>query len=436
MERLRLLCLFIIFPLFVATAGESLSLNKALLLARQNNFDVRLAGSERDAAQGNANKTNSVFLPRISVSATYAATSDPLNVFGFKLKQAGVTQSDFNPILLNDPKRFDNYSTKIEFKQPIINFDGFWGRGAAKDALRAVEQKETRTRQYVVLDVKSKYYELVLARQSLDVINASLDAARSNRELAKNYFDQGMIKESDYLFAQVRYLDLESKKTETENAVGNSEAALRFVIGSEHSAEIIPTDTLTLPTVRIDSANIADINDRRPDMLAMQYGVDANQAMVRMNQFKFLPSLNAFGSYEWNDRKLFGKSGTSWMVGAMVTWDIFTGFDQVGEIQKAEANHQSARIELDKARVKNHHDIEAAFRNLESAKKRLSLSQEAIHQSSENFRILSDRYANGLEKTSDLLNAEAALANARLNHLQALYYYSVTVFTIEFLTEL
>ena len=435
MKRLRLLYLIMTIPLFAA-AGENLSLNEALVLAQRNNFDVRLAGSEKDAAQGDANKTNSVFLPQISVSSTYAATNDPLNVFGFKLKQAGVTQSDFNPTLLNDPKRYDNYSTKIEFKQPIINFDGFWGRGAAKDALRAVEQKEVRTRQYAAFEVKSKYYELVLARQSLAVINTSLDAARANREQAKNYFDQGMIKQSDYLFAQVRLLELESKRTETENALHNAEAALRFVIGSENSTEIIPTDTLALPAARVDSVNIADINERRSDMLAMQYGVDATSGMVRMNQFKFLPSLNAFGSYEWNDRELFGKKGKSWMVGAMVKWDIFTGFDQVGEIQKAEAKHESAKTELDKARTKNRNDIETAFRNLQSTKQRIALSQEAVQQASENFRILSDRYANGLEKTSDLLNAEAALANARLNHLQALYYYNVTAFMLDFLTEL
>lgn len=436
MKHLHLLLLLMFFPLFAATAGESLSLDKALLMARQNNFDVQLVHSERDAAAGDASKTNSVFLPQIIASATYAATNDPLNVFGFKLKQGSVTPSDFNPSILNDPGRFENYSTRIEFKQPIINFDGFWGRGAAKDALRAVEQKEARTLQYVTLDVKSKYFELVLARQSLDVINASLDAARSNRELAKNYFNQGMIKESDYLFAQVRYLELESKRTETENAVRNSEAALRFVIGFENGVEIVLTDTLALPAVRIDSADIADINDRRPDMLAMQYGVDATRGMVKMNQFKFLPSLNAFGSYEWNDQKIFGKNGTGWMIGAMVKWDILTGFDQVGEIQKAEAKHESAKIELDKARTKNRNDIEAAFRNLESARKRIALSQETVKQASENFRILSDRYANGLEKTSDLLNGEVAFANARLNQLQALYYYNVTVFMIEFLTEL
>lgn len=436
MKRLRLLRLVMTVPLFAAAAGEHLSLIEALSLAQQGNFDVQLAQSEKDAAQGEANKTNSIFLPQISASATYVATSDPLNVFGFKLKQSVVTPSDFNPTLLNDPKRYDNYSTKIEFKQPIINLDGIWGRGSAKDALRAAEQKEVRTHQYVAFDVKSKYYELVLARQSLDVINTSLEAARANREQAKNYFEQGMIKQSEYLFAHVRLLELESRKTEAENSVRNAESALKFVIGYKDDVVIIPSDTLSLAVSRTDSVDIDAINEYRSDMQAMQYGVDATGGMVTMNQFKFLPSLNAFGSYEWNDRKLFGKSGPSWMVGAMVKWDLFTGFDQIGEIQKAEAKHRSAITELEKARTKNRNDIETTLRNLESAKQRVALSQEAVQQASENFRILSDRYANGMEKTSDLLNGEAMLANARLNHLQALYYHNVTVFMLEFLTAL
>jgi outer membrane protein TolC len=436
MNRVWVITLLQMFQVGAACAGETLSLKDVLLRAQEKNFDIRLAASERDAAQGDANKSNSVFLPQISASASFAATNDPLNVFGFKLKQSSVTQSDFNPVLLNAPDRIDNYSMKIEAKQPLINLDGFFGRTAAQDALKAVEQKEVRTRQYVTFEAKSKYYDLVLARQSVSVISVAFEAAQANLEQAKNYFDQGMIRESDYLFAKVRVLELESKLTEAENAVHNAEGALKFVIGSEESGPIIPLDTLSFPAIEIDSVNIPAINERRADMLAMEYGVDASSGIVRMHQFKFFPSVNAFGSYEWNDRKLFGRNGTSWIVGAMMKWDIFTGFDQIGGIQKAEANRERAKTELEKARSVSRNDIEMAFRNRESASRRVALAREAVQQASENYRILSDRYASGLEKTTDLLSAEAALANARLTLLQALYASNIATFMIDFLTEL
>lgn len=416
-------------------AGENLSLEEALQRAKSNNFDLLNARYETDYARGEKNKTYSVFLPQITLSEMAVTTTDPLNVFGFKLKQEIVAPSDFDPARLNDPKRIDHFTTKIEFKQPLINPDGWWGKRAAHCALNAMEQKETRTGFYVDFAVKTKYYELVLARQSLSVIDKSLDAARANRDQAKNYFDQGMITQSDFLFAEVRLLELETKKNEVENSIKNANSALKLLLGLETEEEIIPTDSLESPKSFSFLKSIESINSNRSDMRAIESGMTASKHVLRMQQFKFLPSLNAFGSYEWNDRKLLGNGGKNWMIGAVLTWDIFTGFDQVGEIQKAKAKYQSAKNTYQQTRLKNKNELETALRNLETAKKNITLTSRAVQQTSENFRILTDRYSKGMEKTTDLLNAEAMMANARLDYLSALYFYTITIFTLELMSE-
>ncbi|NUM81377.1 TolC family protein [bacterium] len=416
-------------------AGENLSLEEALRRAKTNNFELLQARYETDYAHGEKNKSYSVFLPQITLSEMAVTTTDPLNVFGFKLKQEIVSASDFNPALLNDPKRIDNFTTKIEFKQPLINPDGLLGKSAAHHALNAMVQKEIRTGFYIDFAVKAKYYELVLTRQSLAVIDKSLEAAHANRNQAKNYFDQGMITKSDFLFAEVRLLELENKKNEVYNSIKNANGALKLLLGIENDEDIIPTDSLKSPQSFSFLKNVESINNDRSDMRAMKSGMMASRQMIRMQQFKFLPALNAFGSYEWNDKKLFGKSGKNWMIGAMLKWDIFTGFDQVGEIQKAKAQYQSAKNVYQQNRLKNKSELETALRNLETARKKITLASEVVQQTSENFRILSDRYSKGLEKTTDLLNAEALLANAQLDYLNALYLYTINVFMLEFLSE-
>ncbi len=416
------------------TAGESLSLQDALTRARKYNYDLKLAESEKDEAQANTNSTLSVFLPRISIASSYTATTDPLNVFGLKLKQGSVTTSDFNPVLLNDPGRFYQYTTKVEVQQPLINLDGFSGRSAAQDALSAMEQKEIRTGQYLEFRVKAAYFELVLARKSLDVVDVALKAALSNSEQAKHYLDQGMINRAEYLQSQVRLLSVETKKVEIENTIRNAGHALQLLLGQEDDAGITPTDTLSVPPLPANLADIDAINSTRSDMLAMKYGVDAAEGMVRMNYFKLLPTLNAFGSYEWNDQRIFGKKGTSWMVGAMLKWDIFPGFGQISEIQKAEAKLKRAETEFSRQRLQNRNDLENTVMSLESNTRRLKLSEEAVRQAEEHYRILSERYAGGIGNTTDLLNAEASLAGVRLEYLQTLYALNMSVFMMELLS--
>ena len=78
--------------------------------------------AEVDAMQGDKNKSLAVFLPQITLSETFVRTDDPLNSFGFKLKQRSVTAMDFNPALLNNPDPINNWSTQISILQPYITY--------------------------------------------------------------------------------------------------------------------------------------------------------------------------------------------------------------------------------------------------------------------------------------------------------------------------
>ncbi len=61
--------------------------------------------------------------------------------FGSKLNQEILTQNDFNPALLNDPSQIENYATKFEIQQPLINVDGIYQRKAAKTKMQAMHYR-------------------------------------------------------------------------------------------------------------------------------------------------------------------------------------------------------------------------------------------------------------------------------------------------------
>ncbi|HED08201.1 MAG TPA: hypothetical protein ENI57_08815, partial [Ignavibacteria bacterium] len=156
-----------------------LSLNDALNLANKKNFELRLARAEIDKMSADKNKSLSVFMPQVTLSETFIKTDDPISVFGFKLKQKIISPADFNPVLLNNPNNTSNYNTRIVVKQPLINFDGFFGRAAAAEGLSAVKYKKTRTEKYVQFLVKTNYYLLGLQNKSLQVIKKDLQTAKA-----------------------------------------------------------------------------------------------------------------------------------------------------------------------------------------------------------------------------------------------------------------
>lgn len=123
------------------------------------------------------------------------------------------------------------------------------------------------------------------------------------------------------------------------------------------------------------------------------------------------------------------------MVGAIVRWNIFSGFDRIGEIQKASARLSSLETEYERMKTSGAQEIASATRSLETSAKGVELASVAVRQATESLRVRGDRYGKGMERTADLLQAEAALSNARLTYLNSLYGRNAAVFMLEFLLE-
>lgn len=427
------------FMLFFTTISAQdkieLSLDETLKLAGENNFDILSAEAEVDAMRADKSKSLSVFLPSITLSETFVRTNDPLNAFGLKLKQEIVSQFDFNPALLNDPDEINNFNTKAEIQQPLINIDGYFGRAAAGSGLSALKHKQKRTENYISFMVKMSYYELILQRESLNVIEQSLEAAKANRKLIKDYYDEGLVTKADYLNTEVHVSNLESQRLEAINSAESANDQLLLLLGLEGDKEIIPIDTLSKPSVVGIDYNRKEAVNNRSDIQARLYRIESLKMMKKSNWSKFLPRLNAFGSYEFNDKNIFGTSAENWMVGLNLQWNVFNGFKNIAGIQKSSAEIKMAEAEYSKAKIEGIKDVEEAFRSMETAEKKLLLAETAVDQSDESLRIINDRYSKGLEKTSDLLNAETSASASKLTYLKSLFFYNVSLFKIELMLE-
>jgi len=424
----------------IATARSAsdtlqLSLNDALTRADRESFPVRAAEANTRAAHARKRQSLATFFPALTAAEEAATTTDPLNAFGFKLRQEDVTQADFAPSSLNDPDRIHNFTTRLEVEQPILNLDGLFQRRAASHAVRASQEQVERTRAVVAFRVKQSYYGLVLATGRLGVIDTALSAARRNASRAQDLYDEGIINRADFLAARVRVSELESQRADARSRRGSAADRLRVLLGLEASTPVALTDGLERERLAADTLTAADANRRRSDIAALRHRADAAQARVRARWTAFLPRVNGRAAYTWNDDVAFGTGAEGYTVGASLSWSLFDGFRQIGRAQEAEADVQRAEIALQQQSAQNAADISAAQRELVAARQRIRQATTAVEQAEESLRIRADRYAEGLAQTADLLRAEATLARSRLRRLQALYEHNVTIYRLELLTE-
>lgn len=422
--------------LFTAFAQDNvikMSLEEAIDIALEKNRGIKSARIKEKIAVAELKQSNAAFLPSLEFSMAGIRTNDPLSSFGFKLKQEVVTQADFDPASLNDPLRMDNFTTKLEMKIPLLNMDGYHHYKAAKLNAEASTYLTERSIQQIIFEIKKVYYSLELTSQVVLVVEESLKMAKSALKLTKNNLEQGLAKEADVLMAEVRLADINAKLIEVENIKQNTAEYFNFVLGMDEHSKIITTEKLNKDVIA--SLHIESSIENRSDLLAYRTGIDARKQLLLAQKMNFVPRINAFGSTEWNAQKFLGTSAKSYTLGAMLSWKIFNGNKNVGGVQKASAQLEYAKIEYTEYLEKNKLELNKAKRNKALALEHIKISELSKEQASESFRIIKNRYSQGLEKTMDLLYAENLASNRKLDYLQSLYKYQIAISYLELLLE-
>jgi len=424
---------FSLISIFQAQEVISISKSEVLTKVSQDNTSLKISEQEFIESRAEFRQTNAVFLPNITASHTGIATTNPLMALGSKLNQEIITQNDFNPMLLNNPSQIENFSTKFEIQQPLINLDGIYQRKAAKSKMDAMLLKQLRTGDFLELEVEKAYMQLQLAYKSVDVLNKALETAKENKRLADNSFKQGYLQRADVLNIEVRLTEVENQLQNAKSTIQNASDYVSFLMNDKTYIIYQPSDSLSIQTFNGGTKN--GISENRADIKAMQLVSSAYEAMNKADKMAFLPRLNAFGSYEMYDNKIFQGGANGYLFGAQLSWDIFQGSKRFGKSQKSSAELEKSKLEYQNYVSQSNLELNKAKRMLIDAQNKLNLTSLAMEQSKESLRIRSNRFKEGLEKTSDLLLAEAQFAQKQLDYYQTIFEYNYAQAYLQFLTK-
>ena len=397
----------------------------------ENNRKLLISEQDFLSARADYRQTNSVFLPNIKVSHTGFTTNNPLMAFGSKLNQEVISQNDFDPALLNDPERVDNFATKLEVQQPLINLDGIYQRKAAKNMMDASELQSQRTTEYMELEIQKAYMQLQLAYKAVDVIKKAEAASLDNRRLAENSFKQGYLQQSDVLAVEVRLTEVQNQLHYANSNVKNASDYLAFLMNEAQDVVYKPTDSLKLESIASENSEMLVVE--RSDIKAMELAASTRENMYKAENMAFLPRLNAFGSYELYDDEIFTGAANGYMAGIELSWDIFKGSQRFAKSAKSKAEFEKAKLEYDEYVSKSQMELNKAKRSLEDVENKLRLTKLALDQSKESLRIRTNRFEQGLEKTNDLLMAEMQYSQKELEYFQTIYEYNYALAYLEFL---
>ncbi len=432
--------LFLLTATFICSyfgfSQDTLSISKSELLQKvsEKNLQIKIAEKTFQSAKADYNQSLALFMPNIAVSHTGISTTNPLMAFGSKLNQEILTASDFNPALLNDPVKTQNFATKFEIQQPLINIDGIYGRQAAKSKMEAYQLQTDRTKEYLELEVSKSYMQLQLAYRAVKVLEKANATGKANLKLVQNYFQQGLLQKTDLLNVQVRVNEITNQLQYAKSNIQNASDYLAFLLNEETKGKTYKPSEELETSISVETIAVS-LSENRKDIQAMNKSTTAYQKMYMSSKMNFLPRLNAFGSYELYDKNFLGTSAKGYLVGAQLSWNVFDGYKSIGKMNKAKADFQKAEVETEQYKKQSQLELNKTNRQLIDAENKVTLSQLAFEQAQEGYRIRQNRFTQGLEKTTDLLQSETQMIQKELEHLQAVFEYNFTKNYLQFLTK-
>jgi outer membrane protein TolC len=408
-----------------------LSLEDALVATLKNNKEIVLATLDEESATARFKQTNAVYLPKISLSYTPMGTNNPLNAFGFKLQQQSIAQSDFNPELLNDPSTTQNFMTKAEWQQPILNMDMLYLRKAAHEQLTVYTFKTQRTREYITYEVRKAYAQLQLAHQAEAVLEETLQTINAIYTAASNRFEKGLLQKSDVLNVRVQVASTESQLSQAKSSVQNASDYISLLMGAG-SGPVYTVEPLN--GILATGINEERIPENRADFQAMRSAISAQDMMINSEKMSYLPKLNGFAEYMINDADALGFGSSSYLVGAQLSWNLFNGMITRNKIEEHRVERNKIAEQLNYQKEQSQLELNKTHRQARDAQFSLQQQQIAVTQATEALRILQNRYQQGLVTTNDILQAQTQLSQQKLNHAQAVFNINTTQAYLQLLT--
>ena len=397
-----------------------------------NNLQVKMAQKEAELADAELLGTRAMYLPNINASYTISNTNNPLYAFGSKLNQERITMMDFNPDNLNSPKSISTFATKLEIQQPIINMDAVYQKKAGQVKSEVLKIKTERTKEYVQFELKKAYMTLQMAYKMVETLENARTTTLANKKVIDNYYKNGIIQKSEVLYMDVRLKEIENQIQFAKSNVKNASDYLYFLLDENYQNKVLkPTESLEYQENMVENNPTLNIN--RKDLQAYQKSLEAYDLMIKSSKAKFLPKLNAFGSFEMYDNKIAQFDANGYLAGIQLSWNVFDGLKAKGEQEKYKAELSKAETEIQQYQKQSELELNKTSRQVQDAENKVNLTKLAWEQSKEAYRIRKNRYDQGLEKSADLLTSETQMSQKELEHIQAIFEYNTAVEYYKFL---
>ncbi len=282
---------------------------------------------------------------------------------------------------------------------------------ASKNLNQAEISNAQHTKEQIALYITQLYFSLYKTQQMIALTEDYLKSAHQRVIDFQALEDNGLLAHNDLLKAQLQESDIElSLATAKKNNSVLNYQLVTFLQLPEGTKILIPDNEFS------PIQTTSDFSVARKDLEALNFAELAAKNNIKIAQGNYYPSLNLIGGYIALDVKNALTVTNAMNFGAGISYDVSSIFKNKKEVEKAKSQALETESQIAILNDKIKEEIQEAKENFELAIKQKNVYEKAQLQANENYRIVLDKYNNGLSNTNDLLEANVEQLQAKINY--------------------
>ena len=392
--------------LTAAAAGTRiLTLDEALAIAMERNHDIQKAREYRNMVTGRYVEERAAALPNLTLNSSVTWEED---------------KSINREIIF--PSRIDRRSGSVEVSQVLFA----WGKvsaaiDAAREGLKTADDQLRLYRQAACKDVSVAFYNVILARELVELSRQNLDQKIRHYDEAKRKFTAGTATDYDVLAAEVAVANARPEVIRTENDVRTTRDQLRFLLGVDEEIDVTGAldATVILPPPYDEVLEVAIRN--RPELSDLRHRQYVNEQLVKIADAGDKPRIDLKAGIGYRQTEMLSMTGDGviWSAGVYLSWPFFDGLKARGKVTQAESDLTTSKIEelklVDSISLQARQAINAVN---ESAEIVIALTG-TVAQAERLLKMAEKGYELGVKISLEVDDAQLNLLQAKLNQARA-----------------
>lgn len=305
----------------------------------------------------------------------------------------------------------------------LFDFGGREARFSQAEALRASALAAFADRvQAILLEAGVAYFDLLAAM-------ASEAAARENLRFAENSLAAATARERAGVAVKSDRLQADAAAAQAQLVLRQAEGNLAIARGRLATAVLLPPTTplaVAAPAPTGDAAMlrqsadalIAEAERLRPDLAQGRANLRAAEAGLGVAEAVRRPSIS-LGARPTVSFGTQGQDVASASAGVTLNIPLFDSGGRTAAVAEARAEAERAAANLDAASQGAALDVWQRYQRLAVDSANLDAARRVLASSEEAAALAQGRYRSGLATIVELLNAQAALADARRQEVEA-----------------